>query len=154
MLALSVAALDVAAAPARPGRVIGELRPVFLEADDRAPVRRAGHDGATIDVGRVIAGRSSSRLAMRTVVRRQFRMRVDGSASVARFARVRAFVQNDTPGHRVRIDGRLLTSAPQLLDAAVPLGVPVSHVLEIEVPISEHDGALTETIVWQVEDVR
>jgi hypothetical protein len=131
-----------------------EFRLVFLDGDDRAPVRQGGHDDATIDIGRVVAARCPSRGCMRTVVRRQFRLRIDAIATAARVVRTYAFVQSDVPGHRVRVDGRLLTAGPQIIDVTIPLGVAVAHTLEIEIPISEPPGMLAESIVWLAEDVR
>jgi hypothetical protein len=154
LLALASAAGNATASPARLARAVDEFRLVFLDGDDRAPVRRGAYDDATIDVGRVVATRCPSRGCVRTVVRRQFRLRVDGVATTARYVRTQAFVQHDVPGHQVRVDGRLLTSAPRLIDAITPLGVAVAHTLEIEVPVSEPEGMLAENIIWLVEDVR
>jgi hypothetical protein len=136
------------------GRLASDLRVIFLDGDGDSPVRRGALDDATMDVGRVVAGRCGSRLCGRTVVRRRIRLRVDGRRGARRFVRVRAFVQNEMPGHRVRVDGRILTSAPQLIDAVAPLGVPVAHTLEIEVHASEPPGMLSQTIVWVAEDDR
>jgi hypothetical protein len=154
LLALLPAVADVAAAPARLTRPVEEFQVVFLEGDDRAPVRRGAHDDATIDVGRVVAGRCPPHHCVSTVVRRRFRVRVDGRSTTARFVRMHAFVQNEMPGHRVRINGRLLTSVPLLIDAAAPLGVPVAHTIEIEVPTSEPAGLLAQNIVWLAEGAR
>jgi hypothetical protein len=132
---------------------VEEFQLVFLDGDDRAPVRQ-GADDAVMDIGRVVAGRCRARQCASTVVQRRFRLRVDARASGARFARVHAFVQNDAPGQRIRIDGRPLTSVPTLIDALVPLGVAVVHVLEIEVPISEPPGPLAQNIVWLAESAR
>lgn len=153
VLALVTAAASAAASPARLAVPPDAFRLVFLEADAQAPVRRAGTDDATIDVGRVVAARCPSRGCLRTVVRRQFRLRVDGVATTARFVRTRAYIQSDVSGHQVRLDGRLLTAGPQLIDAMIPIGVPVAHTLEIEVPVSEPPGLLAENIVWTAEDV-
>lgn len=152
LLALGAAVARVDATPARPIRPVADLRLVFLDGDDRAPVRRGAYDDAIIDVGRVVAARCHSRGCMRTAVRRQFRVRVEG-ATTARFARTHAFLQNDVPGHRVLLDGRPLTAAPVLIDAGVPLGLAVAHTLEIEVPSSEPEGVIADSIVWLVEDV-
>ena len=154
LLALLPAIPDVGAAPARLSRPSNDLRLVFLGSDERAPVYRGGTDDATIDIGRVVAAKCSTRGCMRSVVRRQFRVRVDGNGTATRLVRTRAFIQDDVPGHRVRVDGRLLTTIPQIIDAAIPLGAPVPHSLEIEVPISEPEGALNQGIVWLVEDAR
>jgi len=148
------AAASAAASPARPAAPADAFRLVFLEGDAQASVRRDGADDATLDVGTVVAARGPSRGCLRTVVRRQFRVRVDGVATTARFVRTRAYLQSDAPGHRVRLDGRLLTAGPQLIDAMIPLGVPVAHTLEIEVPITEPPGLFAESIIWIAEDVR
>lgn len=145
----------VAAAPAA-GPVppaTDELRLVFLEADPAAPVRQYGGDPgeATLELGAVSAADCPLRSCVRTAATRSFRMRVDGVATTARAARTYAFVQDGVPGHRVRIDGRLLTAGPQLIDAAIPLGVAIAHALEIEVPLSEPAGPLRETIGWLAE---
>lgn len=154
LLALGSASATADAAPARLSRPSDELRLVFLDADVRAPVRQGAYDDATIDVGRVVAARCPSRGCVRTLVSRQFRVRIDGRATTVRFVRTQAFLQNTVPGHRVRVDGRLLTSTALVIDAAVPLGVAVVHTLEIEVPISEPEGVLAENIVWLAEDAR
>ena len=154
LLAALIALLPMAHLDAAPLRVrpAEELQLVFLDGDERAPVRRAAYGDATLDVGSVRAQRCGARGCASTIIKRRFRLRVDGRGS--RFVRVRAFLQDDTPGQRVRIDGRLLTSAPQLVGAAIPLRVAVSHTLEIEIPTSEPDGMLTRTIVWLVEDTQ
>jgi hypothetical protein len=154
LLVAGLTAGTTAASPVRLLRPADELRLVFLDADERAPVRQGAHDDATIDVGRVVAARCPSRGCVRTAVRRQFRLRIDGIATNARAARTYAFLQNDVPGHRVRLDGRLLTSGPQLIDATIPLGVAMPHTLEIEVPLSEPEGLLNESVLWLAEDVR
>lgn len=154
VLVLVSATASAAASPARSAAPADAFRLVFLEGDAQAPVRRGGADDATIDVGRVVAARCPSRGCLRTVVRRQFRLRIDGAATTARFVRTRAYLQSDASGHRVRIDGRLLTAGPQLIDAMIPLGVPVVHTLEIEVPTTEPAGMLAESILWLAEDVQ
>lgn len=155
ILALFALVAPIPTSDAAPARKLGagsDLRIVFLEADDRAPVRQGMAD-ALMDVGRIVGGRCRGAACFRTVVQRKFRMRVDGS-STARFVRVRAFVQQNSPGQRVYVDGRLLTSSPQLIGGEVPLRVPVSHTLEIEVAASEPAGLLAHTIVWLVEEAR
>jgi len=153
-VALLSAAAPVFAAPPRPARPAEEFRLVFLDGDDRAPVRQSAYDDATIDVGRVVATRCASRGCMRTVVSRRFRLRVDAVATSARYVRTQVFLQSDVPGHRVRLDGRLLSSAPLMIDANVPLGVATIHTLEIEIPISEPAGMIAENLVWTAEGSR
>ncbi|HVK88804.1 MAG TPA: hypothetical protein VM513_32010 [Kofleriaceae bacterium] len=129
------------------------FRLVFLDADPGASVRQGAGDSATIDVGRVVARTCGGRACMRTVIQRRFRLRVDGQSS-GRFVRVSAFVQHDVPGQRVKLDGRILSTMPQVVDAARPLRMPVAHMLEIEVSASQPEGPLAESIIWIVEDAR
>lgn len=154
LLALVPAVAEVLAAPARTSRPVDELRLVFLDGDGRAPVRQGSHDGATIEIGSVMARGCPAHGCMHTVVRRRFRVRVDGGASAPRFVRLRAFLHGEPSGQRVRVDGRMLTSVPQLIAPSIPRGVAIAHTLEIEVPVSDPPGALAQTLVWLVEDAR
>lgn len=153
ILALLPLAAAVDAAPSRGVRPADELRLVFLDADASAPVRQSPFGDAALDVGRVVATQCPRSGCMRTVVKRRFRLRVDG-AGTSRFVRVRAHLQTEMPGQRVLVDGRLLTSTPQLIDSVVPVRVAVAHTLVIEVPVSEPEGLLAHAIVWLVEDIK
>lgn len=135
----------------RAPRVREELRLVFLDADDKAPIRQGAFGDASVDVGTVRATNCAPRCT-KSVVRRRFRLRVEGGATTSRFVRVQAYVQGDNPGQRVRLDGRVLSSSPQLIDANAPLRVAVAHTLEIEVSASEPQGVLAQSIQWIVED--
>jgi hypothetical protein len=154
---LIVAALASVVSPVMAGprirvdRFVEPLRVVFLDGDERAPVRQAFSGDASIDVGRV-TGTSTKCTPRSCIVQRRFRLRVEGR-SHARFATVRAFLGEDILGQRVRLDGRLLSSTPTLVDAAAPLGVATLHTLEIEVAASEPEGLLAHTIEWTVEDM-
>lgn len=143
-------AAPVDAAPVRTVRPSEDLRLVFLDGD-AAPVHQGATGDAMIDVGRVAS--RCVRSCARTVVRRRFRLRVEG-AGPARFVRVRAFVQASTPGQQVRLDGRVLTEAPLIVDAAMPLRAAVSHTLEIEIAASAREGLLAETVMWTVEELQ
>jgi hypothetical protein len=149
-LALAFVATSASAAPRRTIRRSEDLRLVFL-AGDAAPVHQGATGDALIDVGRV-TGRCA-RGCPRPVIQRRFRLRIDGGGS-ARFVRVRAFLQVATPGQQVRLDGRLLTEAPLIVDAATPLGVAVAHTVEIEVSPSAREGVLAESIVWIAEELQ
>lgn len=138
------------AAPVRAVRAIEDLRLVFLDGD-AAPVHQGATGDAMIDVGRVAS--RCVRSCARTVVQRRFRLRVEG-AGPARFVRVRAFLQASTPGQQVRLDGRVLTEAPMIVDAAMPVRMAVAHTLEIEISASAREGLLAETVVWNVEELQ
>jgi hypothetical protein len=150
--ALAIGASPAAAGPrTRTDRLMAPLRIVFLDGDERAPVRQAFSGDASIDVGRV-TGTSTKCTPRSCVIQRRFRLRVDGR-STARFVTVRAFLGVEMSGQRVRVDGRLLSTAPTLVDASAPLGIATTHTLEIEVFASEPDGLLAHTIQWTVEDL-
>lgn len=134
----------------RADRFVEPLRLTFLDGDEQAPVRQ-GFQDAAIDVGRV-SGTTAKCTPRGCIVRRRFRVRVDGRTS-ARFVTLRAHVSDDTSVQRVRLDGRLLSSTPTLVDPAVPVGVATAHTLEIEVSSSEPEGLLAQTIEWTVEDM-
>lgn len=149
---LALFASTVQAGPrVRVDRLMESLRLVFLDADERAPVRQAFGGDAAIDVGRV-TGTSTKCTPKSCIVQRRFRLRVEGR-STARFATVRAHLGEDLTGQRVRVDGRLLSTTPTLVDAAAPIGVATTHVIEIEVSSSEPEGLLAHTIEWTVEDL-
>lgn len=156
-LVLFIAVLVLAAKPVEAGgrvradRFIEPLRLAFLDADERAPVRKGFHDAA-IDVGRV-TGTSTKCTPRSCILRRRFRLRVDGRTS-ARFVTLRAHIADDMAGQRLRLDGRLLSTTPTLVDAAAPVGVAMVHTIEIEVLSSEPEGLLAHTIEWTVEDMR
>jgi hypothetical protein len=150
-LIAALAASTADAGPPRGLRFSDGLRVAVLPADD-GMIRQGDGGDAAVDVGRLVA-RCANGDCSRIVVRKRFRLRVDG-VRATKFVRVNAFVQLGSRGQRYRVDGRLLSSAPSLVDAVMPLGVAVPHTLEIEILASEPEGVLAETIVWQVEDVR
>jgi len=147
------AALAALASPSLTFAGPAPFRLAFLDGDERASVRPGADDSATIDFGRVVAKRCGGHACARTTVQRRFRLRIDGR-SARRFVQVSAYLQYDVPGQRVKLDGRVLSSMPQVIDAASPLRVPIAHTLEIEVPASHPEGPLAEAIVWIVEDAR
>ncbi len=150
-LAVLLVTSTLEAAPARGLRPRDELKLVFLDGDGGGGMVAGAAGDAALDVGRASA-RCDKRCAP-GVIRRRFRLRVDG-AGVARFVRVRAFLQTGAPGKRIRLDGHVLSTAPTLIDAAVPVRIPVAHTLEIEVGTAEPEGMLAESITWLVEDIR
>jgi hypothetical protein len=129
-----IAAL-LAAAPQPP------LSIVFEDASGLQPIAAAG---------RIDAGTLSARGAQRATYRAVVRVRVQGKTS-ARFARLRAGLDDGTTRCKVRIDGILLSAVPQMIDALAPLGRAVTHTLEIEVPASEPPAPLASSIVWLAE---
>lgn len=147
-----LATSSASAAPVRGLRPADELRLVFLAADQGSVLTQGMTGDASIHVGRISA-RCKAGGCARAVIRKSFRLRVDGAGS-GRFVRVRAFVQAGGQGKRYFLDGRPLSTVPMVVDAAAPVRVAVAHTLEIEVSAAEPDGMLAETIGWQVEEIR
>jgi hypothetical protein len=81
-----------------------------------------------------------------TVVRRTITVRI-GTERMG-FAPLRAALQTDDGRCRIRVDGKTLTAAPQVIDALAPLGKAVAHVLEIEIPTSAAEGLIAASISW------
>jgi hypothetical protein len=102
---------------------------------------------AVLDAGAVAWNGSRRRV---TVVSRSFTIRVgEASAPSGASVRLRAFLETADPRATIRIDGITLGSAPVLIRHHAPIGVALSHRLEIEVPITAPDGPLVATIGWE-----
>jgi hypothetical protein len=112
----------------------------------------AGGD-AWIDLGSVAARpcgfRAAGRCVRSTVTRKRIGISVEGEGTG--FARLSANLVTDDPRARVRVDGVLLSSSPQLVDAGAPIGRAVAHTVEIEVPASEPAGPVAAAITWRAE---
>jgi hypothetical protein len=89
------------------------------------------------------AGRGSSPV---TILRRMVTVRI--GAGRTGFAPLRAFLQADDGRCRIRVDGKTLTAAPQVIDPLAPLGQPVSHVVEIEIATTATEGPVATSISW------
>jgi hypothetical protein len=102
---------------------------------------------AVLDAG-AIAWDGSRRQV--TVVSRTFTIRVgEASAPSGASVNVRAFLETADPRATIRIDGITLGAAPILIRHHAPIGVPLTHRLEIEIPITAPEGPLVATIGWE-----
>jgi hypothetical protein len=81
-----------------------------------------------------------------TLVRRVVTVRI-GTERTG-FAPLRAALQTDDGRCRIRVDGKTLTVATQVIDALAPLGKAVAHVIEIEIPTSVPEGPIAASISW------
>jgi hypothetical protein len=79
-------------------------------------------------------------------------VRVEGTAPGV--AAVRARIDSSDGRASYRINGRPLGRMPLLIDARAPIGSPVFHTLEIDVPIHAAEGALAASIAWEVTEER
>jgi hypothetical protein len=93
------------------------------------------------------AGRSAARGARgMTVLKRHITVRI-GQERVG-FAPLRAHLQADDGRCRIRVDGKLLTAVPQMIDPLAPLGQAVRHVVEIEILDTASAGPVAVLIAW------
>jgi hypothetical protein len=93
------------------------------------------------------AGRSAGGDASRvTILRRVVTVRI-GTERTG-FAPLRAALQGGDGRCRIRVDGRTLTAAAQVIDPLAPLGQPVSHVVEIEIETTAAEGPVSASISW------
>ena len=86
-----------------------------------------------------------------SVTTRTFGVRVGSASREARgTATLRAFLETPDPHATIRIDGIVLGTAPRVIQRNAPIGIAVTHRLEIEVPVNAPDGPLAATIGWEV----
>jgi hypothetical protein len=74
----------------------------------------------------------------------------DGGGSSLRTATVSAFVLNADCGKTYAVDGVKLTTGPQVVTTMARVGTVSAHRLEIEVPISENPGQVTDALGFLV----
>ena len=96
--------------------------------------------GDVLEVGGIVRGKVTRTIGVR-VERR-------GGANKGVAAR-RVWVEASDPRFSVRVDGKPLGGAPLLIDPQAPLGVPVAHRIEVDVPPSAAEGAVLSSIKWE-----
>ncbi len=86
-----------------------------------------------------------------TVTTRKFGVRIGRPSREARgTATLRAFLETPDPRATIRIDGIVLGAAPVVIAAHAPIGIDVTHTLEIEIPVTAPEGPLAAAIGWEV----
>lgn len=108
----------------------------------------SGRDATVLDAGTIAwrGGRKQS-----TITTRTFAVRIGPASREARgTATLRAFLQTPDPNTTIRIDGITLGIAPRVIRRNAPIGIAVTHRLEVEVPVSAPEGAVAATIGWEV----
>ena len=103
-----------------------------------------------LDLGRIVATPGRTR-ASSTFVRREIAIRLVSGDQGTGMATLSAWLQADDRRSHIRVDGRLLSDVPLIIDAAAVIGTAVRHAIEIEVPYSEAAGPLVSTITWRAE---
>ncbi|HWW61606.1 MAG TPA: hypothetical protein VN181_09575 [Thermoanaerobaculia bacterium] len=120
---------------------------VDVPSAQTAAVFAAGPDG-WIDLATVsqAAGATGSSLHLR----RRFALRIVRSGELS-WGTVKVTAMRDVADARstVRIDGKLLSSTPLVIDARAAVGTVIIHTLEIAVPESAAPGPLNVSISWQ-----
>jgi hypothetical protein len=103
---------------------------------------------AVIDAGTIVwrGGAERSTRAVRTAT-----LRIGEASSEPRgTATVRAYVETLDRRCTLRIDGITLTTVPRVIRRHAPVGIPFTHRIEIEVPVTAADGPLEASIAWEV----
>jgi hypothetical protein len=103
---------------------------------------------AVLDAGTISWSGGRKRVSVTT---RNFAVRIGPASREAHgTATLRAFLETPDPHATIRIDGIVLGSAPRVIQHHAPIGIAVTHRLEIEVPLNAPEGALNATIGWEV----
>jgi hypothetical protein len=74
----------------------------------------------------------------------------DGGDSTVRTATVSAFVLNANSGKTYTVDGVKLTTGPQVVSTMARVGTVSAHRLEIQVPIGENPGQVSDAVGFLV----
>ncbi len=128
----------------------GELTIRFSSPDDGSFSEGAAGRDAMLALGSLSAHRLEGRKRGVVVVRR-IAVTLEGGAGVASVARLRCFLHADDGRIRVRVNGVLLSSIPQLVDSRARVGTATVHEIALEVPDSSSPGALLSSIGWLAE---
>ena len=142
-LILSVALLSQPAAGGDRRRAVA----VSLPSDPLA-LTFVGAAGGVVDSGTIVWRGGSRPFASSVQTVRVLIGRA--SAEPTGTATLTAFLENADARCTVRIDGIVLTKAPRTIQRHAPIGVPVAHRIEIEVPRTAGDGPLLMSIGWEV----
>lgn len=86
-----------------------------------------------------------------SVTTRTFGVRIGNATREARgTATLRAYLETPDPHAVIRVNGILLGATPRVIQRNAPIGIAVTHRLEIAVPVSAPEGTLAATIGWEV----
>ena len=102
-------------------------------------------DAPLVDVGTIAS--TNGRAA---IVKRTLTVRIGQTSEEARgTATLRAFLQAPDPYCTIRLDGIVLGTAPRVIAANAPIGIAVTHRLEVEVPVTAPEGTVASTITFE-----
>ncbi len=105
-------------------------------------------DGPVLDTGPIVwrGERRKTTRVTRTAV-----LRIGLASQEAHgTATLRAFLETPDPRATVRVDGLLLSTSPRVVQRFAPIGIAVTHRIEIEVPVDAAEGPLAASIGWEV----
>jgi hypothetical protein len=126
----------------------GGRRRVMAVSPASPPLQLTLVGTSVIDAGTIVwrGGSDRSTKAVRSVT-----LRIGEPSREARgTATIRAFVETFDRRCKLRIDGIELTTVPRVIRRHAPVGVPFTHRIEIEVPVTAADGPLDASIAWEV----
>lgn len=127
--------------------VAGGRRRVLAASPASSDVSLVFLDSTLVEIG-TIASPGSRRPA---VTKKTITMRIGAASREPRgTATLRAFLESPDPRCTVRIDGIPLSAAPRVIQRHAPIGIPFTHRLELEVPLSVSEGPLHTAIGWEI----
>jgi hypothetical protein len=120
---------------------------VFVEAGSSDGSLKAAGSEAWLELDAV----THEGTARSTKVRRKFGIRIERAGNAtAGTAAIVARLESWDGRATYRLDGRLLTAAPFVVDAHAAVGSVTIHTLDIEIPIEAAAGSLSASVTWEV----
>lgn len=145
LLALCVLAASGPALAAQAGNVIPAPAAMRFVAVD-ASVRSGAAGDAWVELGGLRARHGPGGKAI--TVRKRIGLHLQGPSDTAR---VSVSLATEQPGRVVRVDGRRLSSLPQVIDHAHRVGATVVHDIEITIAADVPAGPMLDDLVWTAE---
>jgi hypothetical protein len=124
----------------------GGRRRVVTASPASPTIEFLGTQGS-VDAGTIMwqGGKRRSTIQTRTVA-----MRIGPASRDARgSATLYAFLEVPDSRCTIRVNGVVLGNTPRVVQRDVPIGIPTTQRIEIEVPTSAADGALQASIAWE-----
>jgi hypothetical protein len=152
VLLAALLALPASAARSRAAKPVIDdaLSIVFVDAPAADSSFTAAGGDAWLDVRDVAAGHAGSHQRGPRVQRR-FGLRLVRTAGTASgMATVTAHLESTDGRTSMRLDGKLLSEAPVIIDTHAPIGAVVFHTLEIEISDAVAPGPIAAAITWEV----
>ena len=122
---------------------------VFIDVNSGDTSMTAAGSEAWIDLKSIThAGAGGERM---TSIRRRIGIRLTRANALALgTATINVRLESWDGRATFRIDGKQLSSAPVTIDTHLAVGPVTIHTLEIDIPVSATEGALTASLRWEV----